>query len=131
MSLRQMIRTQCDGEFGRCRRPVPAGRGCRAITAMTRPSSHPAYQPPQLNHLQMFRAFRPVVDPADDQVAALERVFMVDEVAAGVFELDLDSLPFVLGYLAKGFAVGEGGLDSFYLKAELFRGPGKDIRPAR
>src|SRR5258708_17431938 len=101
------------------------------MTAMTRSSSHPAHHAPQLNHLQMFRAFRPVVDPADDQVAALERVFVVEEVAAGVFELDLDSLPFVFGYLAQGFAVGEGGLDSLYFQAEFFRDPAQAIGHAR
>ena len=75
----------------------------------------------------MLRTFRPVVDPADDQVAALGWVSVAEEVAAGVFELDLDSLPFVLGYLAQGFAVGEGGLDSFDLKAQFFRDPAKDV----
>ena len=39
----------------------------------------------------MLRTFRPVVDPADDQVAALGWMSVVEEVAAGVFELDLDS----------------------------------------
>src|SRR5260370_27563744 len=114
MSLRQMIRTQCDGEFSRCRRPVPAGRGCRAITAMTRSSSHPAYQPPQLNHLQMFRAFRPIVDPADDEVAALGWVSVVEEVAACVFPLDLHSLPSFLSSLPHRSPCGGRGLGSFY-----------------
>ncbi len=32
---------------------------------------HPPHHPSQLNHLQMLRTFQPVVDPADDQIAAL------------------------------------------------------------
>jgi hypothetical protein len=66
------------------------------------------------------RAVGPVVAPADDDVAAGERMAVVAEIAAFKFEFDVDALPASRTDLALGFAVGEAGLHGFDGVAEFF-----------
>jgi hypothetical protein len=65
-------------------------------------------------------AVGPVVAPADDYVAAGERVAVVAEIAALEFKFEVDALPALRADLAFGFAVGESGLDGFDDVAEFF-----------
>jgi len=62
----------------------------------------------------------PIVMPADDDVAAGERVAVVAEIAAGELEFEMDALPALRSDLALGFAVGKAGLDGFDNVAEFF-----------
>ena len=52
----------------------------------------------------------PIVAPADDDVAAGERVAVVAEIPAFKFEFDVHALPAIRADLALGFAV-RGGAD--------------------
>ena len=67
----------------------------------------------------MGRAVGPVVAPADDDVAAGERVAVVAEIAALKFEFEVDALPAMRSDLALGFAVREAGLHGFDGVAEF------------
>ena len=76
---------------------------------------------PQRNHLQIFRAIRPVVRPADDDVAADGVAAVVAEVAAFVLKFDEDVLPGAADTCtALGEAIGEGALEVFDGEAETF-----------
>jgi len=66
------------------------------------------------------RAVGPVVAPADDDVAAVEGVAVVAEIAALEFKFEVDALPTLRGDLALGFAVWEAGLHGFDGVAEFF-----------
>src|SRR5690349_17921775 len=68
----------------------------------------------------MGRAVGPVVAPANDDVAAGERVAVVAEVPALKFKFEVDALPSLGSDLALGLAVGEAGLDGFDGVAEFF-----------
>src|SRR5258708_31689410 len=90
-------------------------RSSASISGRARPPHNPA----QLNHLQISRTLRPVVTPADDQVAACWRVFVGAEVFALVFEFHADTLPLAGLDFAHGLAVGEVDLEALYLEAHL------------
>ena len=66
----------------------------------------------------MFGAFRPVVNPTHDDVAAIRWMAVVAEFAAFVFELDADALPRGWADAAAGFAIGEAGVKGLDLEAE-------------
>lgn len=74
----------------------------------------------EFEDFDLGRAVGPVVAPADDDVAAGERVAVRAEVAALKFKLDVNALPLLGADLALGFAVGESGLDGFDDVAEFF-----------
>src|SRR5258708_23944619 len=74
---------------------------------------------PQLNHLQILRAFGPVVDPAHDHVAAVGAVLVPEEVEAFEFKFNADALPSALLHLAHGFAVGELHLHPLHLYSKF------------
>ena len=61
----------------------------------------------------------PVVAPADDDVAAVDGMAVIAEIAGLEFKFDVDALPALRADLALGFAVGETGLDSFDDVAEF------------
>src|SRR5216684_1745690 len=90
----------------------------RSSASISGRARHP-HDPAQLNYLQIPRTLRPVVAPADDQVAAGWRVFVDAEVFALVFKFHADALPFSRLKFAHGFAVGEVDLEAFYLEAHL------------
>jgi hypothetical protein len=65
------------------------------------------------------RVVGPVVEPADDDVAAGEGMAVVAEIAAFEFEFDVDALPAIRADLALGFTVWEAGLHGFDGVAEF------------
>jgi formate dehydrogenase assembly factor FdhD len=62
----------------------------------------------------------PPVAPADDYVAAGERVAVVAEIAALKFKFDMHALPTLGSNLALGLAIGESGLNRFDDVAQFF-----------
>lgn len=66
------------------------------------------------------RVVGPVVAPADDDVAAVERVAVIAEAAALKFKFEMDTLPATGADLALGFAVGKARLHGFDDVAEFF-----------
>src|SRR5258708_15095771 len=81
--------------------------------------ARPTHDPTQLNYFQIPRTLRPVVTPADDQVAACWRMFVDTEVFALILKLHADALPLARLQFAHGFAVGEVDLEALYLEAHL------------
>ena len=62
----------------------------------------------------------PIVAPADDDVAAVQWVAVVAEIAALKLKFDVDALPSLRGSLTLGLAVRESGLNRFDDVAEFF-----------
>jgi hypothetical protein len=73
----------------------------------------------ELEDFDLGGALGPIVAPADDYVAAGERVAVVAKIAAFKFKFDVHALPSMRGDLALGFAVGEAGLNGFDDVAEF------------
>ena len=84
----------------------------------------------ELEDFDLGGALGPVVAPADDDVAAGERVAVVAEIAALEFKFDVDALPALRGDLALGFAVGEAGLNGFDDVAEFLGDEAKEKNDA-
>lgn len=73
----------------------------------------------EFEDFDVWRAVGPVVAPADDDVAAGERMAVVAEIAALKFEFDVDALPAARSDLTLGFAIGEARLHGFDGVAEF------------
>jgi len=74
----------------------------------------------EFQDFDLGRAGGPVMAPADDDVAAGERMAVIAEIAAFKFKFDVDALPALRSDLAFCFAIGEAGLDGFDDVAQLF-----------
>ena len=68
----------------------------------------------------------PIVAPADDDVAAVQWVAVVAEIAALKLKFDVDALPSLRGSLTLGLAVRESGLNRFDDVAEFFGDEAKE-----
>src|SRR6185437_4395732 len=71
----------------------------------------------QLNHLQ--RTLRPVMPPADDEIALGGIMPMLEEVTAFKFKFDFDELAFVVADAAHSFAIGKLRLHTMHEEAKL------------
>src|SRR5215831_5094440 len=72
----------------------------------------------QFDYFNVRRAFRPVVTPADDHVAAVFSVAMPEDIAALKFKLNADALPHAARHLKHSFAVRKLRLNAMYNKAK-------------
>ena len=74
----------------------------------------------EFEDFDLGRAVGPIVAPADDDVATVESVPVIAEIAALKFKLDVHALPSLRGDLPLGLAVRESGLNGFDDVAQLF-----------
>src|SRR5260221_9099754 len=68
----------------------------------------------------MFGTLGPIVAPADDDVAAGQRMTVVAEIPALKFKFDVHALPAFRADLALGFTVGESHLHRLDEVAQFF-----------
>lgn len=73
----------------------------------------------EFEDFEVRRAVGPVVAPADDDIAAGERMAVVAEIAALKFKFEVDALPAARSDLTLGFAIGKAGLHGFDSVAEF------------
>ena len=78
----------------------------------------------------MFGALRPIVAPADDNVAAVHRVAVLVEILALKFKFDVRALPAARSDQTLGFAVGESLLHRFDTVAKFAREHSKEEHDA-
>src|SRR5260370_12827176 len=81
-----------------------------AMTAMAAISLHLAHHLRELQHLQPRRTLRPVMPPADDQVAVFCDVSVLEEVSAQELEFNGHALAASGLDFAQGLPIGEGAL---------------------
>ena len=74
----------------------------------------------------MLWAFVPIVAPADDEVATMQRMAVIAEIPALKFKFDADALPSFGTNLPLGVAVRKSLLNGFDQKAQLFREHSKE-----
>src|SRR5258707_2616261 len=96
------------------------------MTAMAAISLHLAHHLRELQHLQPRRTLRPVMPPADDQVAVFCDVSVLEEVSAQELEFNGHALAASGLDFAQGLAIGEGALRAEHGEPQVLRQNAKE-----
>src|SRR5258708_38002618 len=97
-----------------------------AMTAMAATSLHLAPHLRELQHLQPRRTLRPVMPPADDQVAVFCDVSVLEEVSAQELEFNGHALAASGLDFAQGFAIRESALRAQHGEPQVLRQNAKE-----
>src|SRR5260370_40434983 len=97
-----------------------------AMTAMAAISLHLAHHLRELQHLQPRRTLRPVMPPADDQVAVFCDVSVLEEVSAQELEFNGHALAASGLDFAQGFAIRESALRAQHGEPQALRQNAKE-----
>jgi hypothetical protein len=73
----------------------------------------------KFDNFQTWRAFEPIVTPADNDVAPVRWMAVISKVPVFEFELDSNALPLASIHLTLRLAIRESGLNRFDMVSKL------------